>query len=551
MSLTSKRAAPAFLCATLAGALMASASTAALAAPKHKHVATPSARDAQIDELKREVEELKAEMAQMREQNGAQQAAAASTAQVQQQLAATQQQLADVKAAQTTATADIETLKAPPSGPAVIPSLPNGKPAFATADGRFTANIRAIVMFDAAKYFQKSNLASNVNGRDLNDGTNFRRARFGIDGKLFKDFDYTLIYEFGGSGGEDAGHIQEAWVQYTALKPWRIRLGAFEPNIGLAAAVSTSQMPLMERPAPAEIARNIAAGDSRSALQFAGNGLIGDGDSGIASRWFLSTALTGNTVGTINSTGSATAQPADEQQAWIGRVAIAPFSTTEWQTHLGFNAQYVFHPNDAGLGTNPRYPLQLRDRPELRVDGTRLIDTGAIDARHVTVLGGEAGATIQNFMVEAEYFHFDIDRRVTAAQTSFANPKFDGWYVQGAWVLTGESRPYNPAEARFDAPKMNYNFNLEAGTWGALELVARYSDMNLNFHDGGAGTAQLADAIRGGEQKISTVGLNWYLNPDIRIMLDLQHVDVDRLNAAGAQIGQTYNALAGRFQFTF
>jgi phosphate-selective porin OprO/OprP len=551
MSLSTKRGAPAFLCATLAGALMASASTAALAAPKHKHTAAPAARDAEIEELKREVQELKAQMVEMRGQAGAQQAAAANTAQVQEQLAATQQQLADVKAAQTTATADIETLKAPPSGSTVIPSLPNGKPAFATADGRFTANIRAIVMFDAAKYFQKSNLPSNVVGRDLNDGTNFRRARFGIDGKLFKDFDYALIYEFGGSGAEDAGHIQEAWVQYTALKPWRIRLGAFEPNIGLAAAVSTSQMPIMERPAPAEIARNIAAGDSRSALQLTGNGLFGDGDSGIAARWFASTALTGNTVGTINSTGSATAQPSDEQQAWIGRIALAPFSSTDWQAHLGFNVQYVFHPNDAGLGTNPRYPLQLRDRPELRVDATRLIDTGAIDARHVTVFGGEAGATVQNFMIEGEYFHFDIDRRVTAAQTSFANPKFDGWYVQGAWVLTGESRPYNPAEARFDAPKMNYNFNPDAGTWGAWELVARYSDMDLNFHSGGAGTAQLADGIRGGVQKITTVGLNWYMNPDIRLMLDYQHVDVDRLNATGSQIGQTYNALAARAQFTF
>src|SRR6185369_11892438 len=169
-----------------------------------------------------------------------------------------------------------------------------------------------------------SNLPATITGaaRDLNDGTNFRRARFGVDGKLFKDFDYALIYEFGGSGAEDAGHIQEAWAQYTALKPWKIRLGAFEPNIGLAAAVSTSQMPIMERPAPAEVARNVAAGDSRSALQFAGNGVWGDGDTGIATRWFLSTAVTGNVVGTINSTGSSAAQPNDEQQAIIGRFSI-------------------------------------------------------------------------------------------------------------------------------------------------------------------------------------------------------------------------------------
>jgi phosphate-selective porin OprO/OprP len=551
MRISPKGGAPALACATLAGVLMAGASTAALAAPKHKAARPAAARDAQIDELKRELEELKAQMADMRAQASTQQAATANTAQVQEQLAATQAQLADVKAAQASTTADIETLKAPPSGTTVIPSLPNGKPSFATADGRFTANIRAIVMFDMGKYFQKSNLPTSVVGRDLNSGTNFRRARFGIDGKLFKDFDYALIYEFGGSGAEDAGHIQEAWIQYTALKPWRIRIGAFEPNIGLAAAVSTSQMPILERATPAEIARNVAAGDSRSALQFTGNGVFGQGDSGIATRWFLSTAYTGNTVGTINSTGGSTAQPFEEQQGWIGRVALAPFSSNDWQAHIGFNAQYVFHTNDAGLGTNPRYPVQLRDRPELRLDATRLIDTGGIDARHVTVLGGEAGLTVKNFLLESEYFHFDIDRRLTAAQAGFSNPKFDGWYVQGAWVLTGEPRPYNPAEARFDGPKMNYNFNPSAGTWGAVELVARYSDMDLNYHSGGAGVAQLADAIRGGEQKVTTAGVNWYLNPSIRLMLDYQHVDIDRLNAAGAQVGQTYDALAGRVQWTF
>ena len=139
-----------------------------------------------------------------------------------------------------------------------------------------------------------------------------------------------------------------------------------------------------------------------------------------------------------------------------------------------------------------------------------------------------------------------------------ADPHFNGWYVQGAWVLTGEPRPYNAAEARFDAPKMAYNFNPAAGTYGTIELVARYSDLDLNFHDCGAGhaiptTAGAAcfDAIRGGEQKISSVGINWYLNPDIRFMLDYQHVDVDRLNNAGVQVGQTYNALTLRSQLTF
>jgi phosphate-selective porin OprO and OprP len=536
--------------------LMSSTATAALAAPKHKHVARSAAadpRDAKLEALEQEVSAMRAEMAQMRAAQSGDHGEA-KVAAIQQQLDTVNAQLTDVKAAQVADASDISTLKAP----AVVPSLPNGKLALASSDGRFTANMRAIIMFDAGKYFQKSNLPAQVTNRDLNDGTNFRRARFGIDGRLFKDFDYAVIYEFGGSGAEDAGHIQEIWAQYTGLKPWKIRVGAFEPNIGLAAAVSTSQMPIMERASPAEVARNVAAGDSRSAIQIFGNGLWGDGDAGIATRWFASGAITGNTVGTINSTGGATAQPQDEQTAIIGRFAVAPFNSTNWQAHFGINGQYVTQPNDAGAAANPRYPVQLRDRPELRLDATRLVDTGAIDARHVTVLGGEAGLTVQNFMLESEYFSYRIDRRNATNATVFAsNPNFSGWYVQGAWVLTGEPRPYNPAEARFDAPKMAYNFNPAAGTWGTWELVGRYSDLDLNYHDCGAGHAIPAagvscfDAVRGGEQKISTIGVNWYLNPDIRFMLDYQFVDVNRFNAAGLQVGQKYNALALRSQLAF
>ena len=539
--------------------LMSSVATGALATTARGHrahkVAVADARDARMAAMQQQIDEMRAQMAQMAQMRDAD-PNAPKVAALQAQLDTVNQQLADVKAAQSADASSIITLQAPPSGATVTATLPNGKPALATADGRFTANIRAIVMFDGAKYFQKSNLPPQTTNRDLNDGTNFRRARFGIDGKLFKDFDYALIYEFGGSGAEDTGHIQEAWVQYTGWRPFRLKVGAFEPNIGLTAAVSTSQMPFLERASPAEVARNVAAGDSRSAIQLQGNGLWGEGDSGIATRWFASAALTGNTVSTLNSTGGFATQPLDEQTGVIGRFAIAPFSSTNWQAHFGVNGQYVSQPNDAGVAVTPRYPVQLRDRPELRVDGTRLVDTGGIDTRHASVLGAEFAATAQQFFVESEYFQYRLDRRNVTAATP-ANPTFHGWYVQGGWVLTGENRPYNPTEARLDAPKLNYNFNPSAGTWGAVELVARYSDLDLNFHDCGAGhpipasPAACFDAIRGGEQKISTIGLNWYLNPDIRLMFDYLHVDVNRLNAAGLQVGQTYNAIGVRGQYVF
>ncbi|HEX7944971.1 MAG TPA: porin [Phenylobacterium sp.] len=537
----------------LAAALMCGVSTAALAAPA-KGAGANAASEAKLQSMQQQLDDMRAQLNAMRSSTGTPDPRLSA---IQQQLEAMAAQLADMKAQQDTTNSSIATLQMAPQGAATAASLPNGKPALATADGRFTANIKAILMFDGGKYFQKNNLPPQVTNRDLNDGYNFRRARFGIDGKLFRDFDYSFIYEFGGSGQEDPGRLYEAAITYTYLKPFRFKVGAFEPNIGLAAAVSTSQMPLMERPAPAEVARNVAAGDSRVAFQVSANDVIGAGDTGVAARWMISSAYTANVIATGSSAASATTQPFDEQNAVIARATIAPFYSTDWQAHFGVNYQYVLHPNDqlgnpVGAATGVRYPSQLRDRPELRLDGTRLVETGAIDSRHTEVFGVEGAFMTGPAMIEGEWFRYKIDRRFITAATA-PDPHFTGWYVQGSWVLTGESRVYNPVEARFDAPKLNYSFNPEAGTWGAFELAARYSDLDLNYHEGAPGTTPAAalGAVRGGEQKIYTVGMNWYLNPSMRVMVDFQHVKIDRLGATGLQVGQTYNALAARGQVNF
>lgn len=533
--------------ATLAGALLCGTASAALAAP------TTAAQDAKLQAMQHQLDDLRTQLDALRTQSPTPDPRLSA---IQQQLDAMAQQLAEMKTQQDTANSSIATLQMAPQGAATAASLPNGKPALATADGRFTANIRVLMMMDGGKYFQKDALPAQVVGRDLNDGFNFRRARIGLDGKLFRDFDYSFIYEFGGSGQEDPGRLHEAFVTYTALKPFRFKVGAFEPNIGLAAAVSTGQMPILERPAPAEVARNVAAGDSRVAFQVQANDVIGAGDTGLAARWMISTAYTANIIALGSSAANPTLQPFDEQSAWIGRATLAPYFATDWQAHLGVNYQYVIHPNDAtgapiGAATPNRYPSQLRDRPELRLDGTRLVDTGAIDSRHTSVLGLEGAFLTGPFTLESEWFRYKIDRRFITAAT-LPDPHFSGWYIQGGWMLTGESRVYNAVEARIDAPKLTYSFNPEAGTWGAFELVGRYSDLNLNYRAGAAGVAATAPgAIRGGEQKIYTLGLNWYLNPTLKVMVDVQHVNIDRLGATGLQIGQSFNTVAARGQVSF
>jgi phosphate-selective porin OprO/OprP len=129
-----------------------------------------------------------------------------------------------------------------------------------------------------------------------------------------------------------------------------------------------------------------------------------------------------------------------------------------------------------------------------------------------------------------------------------SDPKFKGWYVEGGWVLTGEARKYNTNTAAFDAPTITKPFNPKKGQWGAVELAARYSVLDLNHHE----TATLAaDRLRGGDQTIWTLGVNWFLNPAVKFQLDYLDVSVDRLTATGLKAGQDYQALNLRSQYAF
>src|SRR5205085_10146819 len=108
--------------------------------------------------------------------------------------------------------------------------LDNGRPTFATADGKFTASIRALAQADWGYYMQShaGSALPAAYGSDLSSGANFRRVYLGLQGKLFGDFSYNLNFDFGGSGGtETAAHIQSAYLQYDGLAPFAFRPGAY------------------------------------------------------------------------------------------------------------------------------------------------------------------------------------------------------------------------------------------------------------------------------------------------------------------------------------
>ncbi len=458
----------------------------------------------------------------------------------------------------------IQTISPPASPPSSgYVTIADGKPMIRSVDGRFTANLHIVMQFDAAAYqqatprlitsdFRRGAAPTDTShARNLLSGTNFRRARIGFDGKAFGDWDYSFLLDYGGAGEEDAAHIQELWVQYSALKPFHLKIGAFSPSIGLEDQGSTSGQLFLERSASADIARNLAGGDFRDASELWANG----------SWWYVNAAVTGRLVGVINSQGSGAAQPYGSQLGVIGRVGFLPVKTANGMIEVGVHGSYVARPADFGgpdtaAGTT-RYSFTMQERPELRVDGTRLISTGVISAQHASTAGLEAAAQYGGFFIQSEYEQFRIERRNGPA--SLSNPNFDGYYLEGSYTLAGEKRRFNANNWAFDAPGVSHPFSLADHTWGAWEIAGRYSDIDLNYHAGALGSTPVADAVRGGEQKVWSAGLNWYPNTVVRFLLDFQDVRIERLSPSassfatpnGAEVGQHYHAISVRSQFAF
>lgn len=410
--------------------------------------------------------------------------------------------------------------------------LSNGRMALRSRDGSNSIQIEGRVHFDWAQYSQKNPTIDNrpADVRDLNSGTNFRRARLGVSGTFAKDFEFTLIGEWGGSAVESAT-LDEASLAWKGIKPFSIKVGAFKPAPTLDEATSDNDSKFLERGTASSLQASLAGGTARKGIEI---GATGD-------RYFLRAALTGELYGN--------AEQSDEQMGVVLRAAGRPIANEDMDLHVGANAAFIVDPaqNAAAASVNGRQTFRLRDRPELRVDGDRLIDTGDIPITGAQAYGIEAALRYKGFLVQGEYVAFGLDQRNVFGPAP-ADVDFSSYYVMASYVLTGESFSYNASRGGWSGVRPRADFK-PGSTLGAWEVAARFSVTDLN--DAPASGLIPAGAIRGGEQEILTFAVNWYLNRNLRFMFNWLNVDVDRLNASGIEIGQSFDAYALRTQFTF
>jgi phosphate-selective porin OprO and OprP len=381
---------------------------------------------------------------------------------------------------------------------------------------------------------------------------NARRARLGLLGTFMGDWSYGLIYDFGGSSdglppvsGAPISGIEQAYLYYSGLKPVTIEGGYLDMLYTLDEATSSADILFMERATAVNVATGIAAGDFRS-----GGGIRGNTD-----RFFAAAYVTGPTSGTTHifaPTTTAAGSPGTlgspgfgEQLGAFGRVAYQVWQDKSYSVHLGGDAEFLLEPP----GNNS---LTLSDRPELRIDPTSVLSTGSIaNIASAQVYSAEAAATAGPLFFQGEYFWYNINRSM-----GLPNLDFNGGYAEAAWSLTGETHPYNPSTAAYGSlvPDHPVSFGGGGGGYGAWELAARYSYINLNdLFTPGIPTA-VSNGVAGGAQTIYTVGLNWYVNRNVRLSFNYLHGTEDKFSGTAAtptDVGAKFDALAMRTQVSF
>lgn len=399
-----------------------------------------------------------------------------------------------------------------------------------SADGQYSLGFGGVFQFDYAAYgfrAQGDNETTQSLGADLSDGARLRRAIVGFNGLFLQDWIYAFAYDFAEPGDTVEEGVRAALLIYRGLDPVWILTGLQSISAGLDSSNRSSYRTFMEEASPIGI---FGFAPGTPALGVAG--------------LYREPNFTAR-IGLFNEVQEERGN-SDEGFGVHGRLTWAPMIERTRTLHFGLSG-YWRKPTGVRGDNNVGnlQAIRFSGQPEIDVDETRFIDTGEIPRTEAYYFVGlETALVLGPWSVQAEYARVEVARKNGPDEVAFQDLSFDGYYVQASYFLTGESRNYHPRFATFWRLAPRENFSLSKGTWGAWEMAARFSHVDLDD-----GVDNLAGGgVRGGVADNVTLGLNWYLNPFVRVLLNYVRSDVDNLSDTGLSEGGVIDAVGLRMQ---
>ena len=314
-------------------------------------------------------------------------------------------------------------------------------------------------------------------GSTEGDGFEFRRARLFFSGTIYERVTFKAQYDFAGGDAD----FKDVWI---GLKQdWgEVKFGHYKEYFSLEELTSSKYLAFLER------SLNNAFSPGRNS----GVGVHGGSDT---VTWGFGAFYDADDFGVSSS---------EDNVNLTGRVAFRPLYED--------GGKRMFHIGLAATQKEREGSIRFRARPEAHFSG-RFVDTRSFAADDALIYNLELAGVFNSFWFASEVTQADVSTPIGA------DPSFDGGYVELGYLFGGNHRRYKAAAGIFDRQKPKDNFGAEGG--GAWEIAVRYSTIDLT--DAG---------ITGGELDDVTLGVNWYLNPATRLMMNWVHADKDGVGEA-------------------
>jgi phosphate-selective porin OprO/OprP len=301
---------------------------------------------------------------------------------------------------------------------------------------------------------------SDASGR--NGWTKPRTARLGVQLQTAGGMQARAEHEFAARPG-----WRNVWLRTRLGRRAFVRAGNFVAPFSLEALQSSTAMPFVERSLAQALAPVYGLGGEAGWRR---------GGWTLTGGWFEDALK--NDDGTRARRG----------RGLVARATYAPLNTADDLVHLGLAVEH--RTTDRGYG------LRIQTRPEAAFVPDLIHSRGLTQASGFTSLGGEAVLAHKSVLVQGQLMETRVTRETGPATT------LKGGYVQAAWILTGQRRAYSRTSA------MPGPVDLAPGR-GAIEIAARFSTLDLR-----------GPAAPGGVARDLTLGANWYVNRQVRLMAD-------------------------------
>ena len=317
-----------------------------------------------------------------------------------------------------------------------------------------------------------------------------RRLRFKLDGSASKLLGFRTLIDFAGSKVQ----VLDAWTELRFAPELQIRAGKDKGQFGLERLQSATALTFIERAYPTQLAPNR--------------------DIGVWVRGDVNEGLVHFALGVVGGAANNAILEAetDDVLEYNAHVLVSPLFANKEYGDLAIGGAATFGRNKgttASTGLTAlktpgqlnffQYATGMSLDTTARTDGYRTRFTG-----HGYYYGGPVG-------VLAEYVRDREPVRYAGTEQTLSH---SAWQIAASVAVTPGDAP------AFKGLKPQQPFDLDKGTWGAVELAARYSELRIDedtFDLDMASTTNSAQRARS-----FTGGLNWYLNDIVKLQTNYE-----------------------------